>query len=384
MWAAMGSDLLQFHAFCLTDTGTRIDQYARAIAGAVRPGDVVVDVGAGMGILSYLACAAGAQRVYAIEESEVSIYGEMLAAAGGFRDRVRFIQARSTQVTLPERVDVIVADVHDTFGLQPGGAAALLDARDRFLKPGGTLIPARIDLLVAPVEAPDLYRRRVDVWQHQVHDVDLSVLRTLAINQRHPARFEPMELVGSPTRIASIELTTTTGLDAAGEIHLAAPRDATLHGLCGCFATTLANDIVVQNVPGDSRTTNFAQAFLPIESPHVVAEGERIRIRVWIFDGSEARWQMRIAHHNQLRRVQFDQATFLASPMRAEDLKKQTSDYRPRLTAHGAMQRELLEQFDGTLTSADLEKWLLDRFGTQLPSPREVAAFLKATIARSG
>jgi len=380
----MGSDVLQFHAFCLTDTGTRLDQYARAIAHAVHPGEVVVDVGAGTGILSFLACAAGAQRVYAIEESEVSIYGEMLAAAGGFRDRVQFIQARSTQVTLPERVDVIVADVHDTFGLQPGGAAALLDARDRFLKPGGTLIPAQTDLLVAPVEAPDLYRRTVDVWQQQVHDVDLSVLRTLAVNQRHPARFEATQLVAPPAPIASIDWTGATSLNAAGEARVEVTRAATIHGLCGCFVTTLTEGIVLQNVPGESQTTNFAQAFLPIQSPHAVAAGERIRIRVWTFDGSEARWQMRIAHHDQLRRVQFDQATFLASPLRAENLKKHTSDYRPSLTPRGMMERHLLAKFDGTSTSAELEQWLMMRFGDQLISAREAAAFLKATIERCG
>src|SRR5262245_52708015 len=138
MWTAMSSDPLQFHAFCLTDTGTRLDQYACAIARAVRPGDVVVDLGAGTGILSFLACAAGACRVYAIEASHAIAYGELLASKAGFLDRVHFIHERSTLVTLPERADVLVADIHDTFGLQAGGLGAFIDARDRLLKPGGT------------------------------------------------------------------------------------------------------------------------------------------------------------------------------------------------------------------------------------------------------
>jgi len=378
----MSSDLLQFHAFCLTDTGTRLDQYARTIARVVRPGDVVVDLGAGTGILSFLACAAGARQVYAIEESAVSIYGEMLAAAGGFRDRVAFIQARSTQVTLPERVDVIVADVHDTFGLQPGGPRALEDARNRFLKPGGRLIPASIELRIAPVEVPDLYRRTVDVWQQQIHGVDLSALRTLAVNQRHPARFEPTAFIAPLEPIASIDVGTR--LDTAGEVRVVATRGATLHGLCGCFVTTLVDDVVLGNVPGESQTSNFAQAFFPIDAPHAVAEGERLRIRMWTYDGSELRWQIRIAHHDQLRRVQFDQATFLSAPIRPEDLKRGTSDYRPRLTARGTMERALLEKFDGTSTSAELERWLTMQFGDRLPSAREAAAFLKATIDRCG
>src|SRR6185295_7622840 len=119
------------------DTGSRLDQYARAIARTIRPGDVVVDLGAGTGILSFLACAAGAHCVYAIEASDAIGYGELLASAGGFQDRVRFIRSPSTRVTLPQRVDAIIGDIHDTFGLQASGIGSVLDARDRLLKPGG-------------------------------------------------------------------------------------------------------------------------------------------------------------------------------------------------------------------------------------------------------
>ncbi len=73
-------DLLQFHAFCLTETGTRLNEYARAIAASVREGDVVLDLGTGSGLLAVLACQAGARRVYAVESSDAVRLGELVAS----------------------------------------------------------------------------------------------------------------------------------------------------------------------------------------------------------------------------------------------------------------------------------------------------------------
>ena len=107
-----------------------------------------------------LACQAGARRAYAIEASESLEFARVLAA------RERLSQShrvhphnRSTSLVLPERVNAIVGGVHDTFGLQPSGLTAMMDARDRFLAPGGVLIPCSIRLMAAPVEAPEHYQR---------------------------------------------------------------------------------------------------------------------------------------------------------------------------------------------------------------------------------
>jgi protein arginine N-methyltransferase 1 len=380
----MTSDDLKFHAFCLTETGTRLDQYARAIAARVRPGDVVLDLGAGTGILSFLATAAGARLVYAMEASDVIACAELLASRSGVRDRLRFIHASSSEATLDEQVDVIVADIHDTFGLQPTGLRSLIDARDRFLKPGGCLIPARTQLVVAPVDVPHLYQRTVDVWRTQVHGVDLSPLRTFATNRPHPARFEPSEALGPPAIIASIDFMSVNHFHAGGSAQVTTTRSGMLHGVCGCFVTMLADGVTISNVPGRSETTHFAQVFFPLETPCEIAAGDVIDIQIDTFDGSESRWQIGIAHRDGRSPMRFDHSTFHGTPLTLKALKKQTPDYRPRLTVRGTMERALLDRFDGTCTAAELETWLTDRFGSALPSALEATALVKATIDRCG
>src|SRR5262245_52808127 len=283
---------LEFHAFCLTDTGSRLDRFAAAIAARIKPGDTVVDLGAGSGILSFLACQARARRVYAIEAGGAIEFARLLAARNGFQDRIEFIAQSSTQVTLPARVDVVLGDIHDTFGLQSQGLGTFSDARDRFLAPGGTLIPCRIQLLTAPVEAADHYQRTIDVWRQQPRGIDLSPLRSLAVNQPTAARIARSQFLGEVVPLATIDLMHVTRLHTGGATHSDVVRDVTLHGVCGCFVTTLADGVTLGNVPGESETTNFAQAFFPIESPIAVRAGDRIAIRLETHDGAASRWQI--------------------------------------------------------------------------------------------
>jgi precorrin-6B methylase 2 len=320
MWELMSHlDLLQYHAFCLTNTGTRLTQYERAIAAVVRQGDVVLDLGTGSGLLAVLACRAGARRVYAIEASDAVQMGTLLTSTTEFAERIEFVHATSQKVALSEQVDVIVGDIHDTFGFQPGGLASIMDVRDRLLKPGGTLIPQATELMIAPLEAAALYAREIDVWNGCVHGVGLSSIRPFAVSHVHPGRFDSDQLLSPAAAIGTLDLARATSLHFSGSAVTTIHRDGIAHGLCGCFVTTLAGDIRMGNVPGDSSTTNFAQAFFPFDQPVPVAAGDEVSISIDSHDGHIARWRAAISRGGQ-RHAQFDHSTLnglLVSPASA-------------------------------------------------------------------
>ena len=312
-------DLLQYHAFCLTNTGTRLTQYERAIAAVVRQGDVVLDLGTGSGLLAVLACRAGARRVYAIEASDAVQIGTLITSTTEFAERIEFVHATSQKVALSEQVDVIVGDIHDTFGFQPGGLASIMDVRDRLLKPGGTLIPQATELMIAPLEAAALYAREIDVWNGCVHGVGLSSIRPFAVSHVHPGRFDSDQLLSPAAAIGTLDLARATSLHFSGSAVTTIHRDGIAHGLCGCFVTTLAGDIRMGNVPGDSSTTNFAQAFFPFDQSVPVAAGDEVSISIDSHDGHIARWRAAISRGGQ-RHAQFDHSTLnglLVSPASA-------------------------------------------------------------------
>jgi protein arginine N-methyltransferase 1 len=377
------TDLLEFHAFCLANTGTRLQQYAAALARLIKPGDTVLDLGAGLGVLGVLACRAGARRVVAVESSASWALGQEVVRKAQLGDRITFIHASSFDIQLDERVDAIVADVHAPLGLQEGGLSSLVDARERLLKPGGVMIPGALQVLVAPVEAAGLYERHLGVWQRAVHGIDLACVRTAAANRPYPARLDESALLAPMAAVGpTLDLTRAPVVRIGGTTTSLAARSGRLHGVCGCFVSTLAPGVTLRNAPGDSATTNFAHAFLPIESPIDVAAGDAIELRIDVFDGLEMRWSVTVTAQSG-RRHRAEQATLFAWPLSSLELRREREDYCPRLTARGRLECDLLARFDGATPASALRGWL-DGHEPLVPSARARALLLKGAIARCG
>ena len=134
---------IEVHRTMICDR-VRTDASGARSSAVVRPGDVVLDVGAGTGILSLFAARAGAARVYAVERTTVAVLAQELAAANGVADIVQVIHGDIMDIELPERVDVIVSEWLGGFGIDEGMLVPVIAARDRWLKPGGVMIPSSV------------------------------------------------------------------------------------------------------------------------------------------------------------------------------------------------------------------------------------------------
>src|SRR5512146_481601 len=117
----------------MVDDAVRMNAYAAALQHAVRPGSVVVDIGAGTGILSLLACRFGAARVYAIEPDDAIHVARENAESNGVADRIECIQDLSTNVRLPQKADVVVSDLRGILPLFGQHIPAIVHARQNLL-----------------------------------------------------------------------------------------------------------------------------------------------------------------------------------------------------------------------------------------------------------
>ena len=147
-------DAAWIHIEMLNDRA-RTESYLRAIREVVRPGDVVVDIGTGTGVLAVAAAQAGARRVYAVEASSIGRAASAVFAANGVADRVELVEGYSTRVSLPEPADVLVSEI---IGHDPLGERVLEVTRDaaiRFLKPDARFVPSVLTVYAYPVQADD-------------------------------------------------------------------------------------------------------------------------------------------------------------------------------------------------------------------------------------
>jgi SAM-dependent methyltransferase len=319
--------LLDFHRFLLAETDVRLDRFRQAIAERVKPGDTVLDLGTGTGILAFLACRAGARRVYAVDNAAVIEWARLMARANGFEDRIVFLGRPSQDIELPEHVDLVVADIFGLCGLYEGGIRSLMDVRDRFLKPGGVMIPKAFEMFVAPVEVPAHYRRHIDCWNSRRHGFDWSAMRQLAVNNRYPVLVKPRALLAEAAVVAAVDVAGVTAAALSGEVCLTVRRTGTMHGLCGWFTSALSDEVALTNRPG-ATTTNYAQAFFPVERPIPLSPGDRVTARVTSYDNLDWRWQIVVErpHQGSVERIaRFDHSTFLGFPLSAASIREAAS-----------------------------------------------------------
>lgn len=271
-------DPLDEHYSYLSDR-TKVDRYEAAISRLVRPGQVVLDLGCGSGLLGLMALRAGATKVYFVDSGPVIEMARRVVHQAGFGDRAIFLQAVSFGLELPERADVVLCDHVGYFGFDYDILKLLADAHGRFLKPDGQLVPRQIDLKLAPVES-SACRLLVQRWRDGSVPPEFGWVAASAANLKHAVTLEPTDLLAAPATLASLEL----GRDAADFFTCHAgfdlTRDATLDGVAGWFDCVLHDEIRITNAPGADDRLERPQAFLPLEHPVAIRAGQRVEVTV--------------------------------------------------------------------------------------------------------
>lgn len=226
----------------------RLARYRAAIDSKVRPGSIVADVGAGIGVLSLFAARAGARKVYAVERAPgVADLTRRIVAANGLEEVIEVIVGDARTIRLPESVDVVVAELMGNAGVDEQIQSILGHFCADNLAPVGRAVPERVRCLVAASDHTPLAE---GLSSPILADFDLSAAMTLHGGlsfHHHPireARLSPPSVLdevrfpgAKPTPVDPV--TTTLTIGRAGE----------LRSLLIWFEADLAPGVTIANPP---------------------------------------------------------------------------------------------------------------------------------------
>jgi protein arginine N-methyltransferase 1 len=362
--------------------GVRLDAYARALRKVVREGCVVVEIGTGPGIFAVLACQLGASRVYAIEPGEIIQVAREVAAANGCADKIQFFEDISNRVTLPSRADVILSDLRGVLPFFERHIPAIVDARRRFLAPGGTLIPRKDTLWAAIVEAPKPYGELVDPWDRNPLGQDLSPARRLIVNNSRKAHVSPEQLLTAHQLWTTLDYASIENPDACGNLDWRVERAGTGRGILVWFDADLAEGIGFSNAPSEPETI-YEPLFFPWPQPVPLASGQSVCASLGaklMEDDYVWRWTTRIVPLGGSGGsvVEFEQSELNGEVLSPARLHRTAANYVPHLSEEGRLRRRTFELIDGKVSLEEIARQLAAEFPQRFPGWQQALSYAGA------
>ena len=291
----------------------RHDAFRAALKHAIKPGEsAVADIGAGTGVLAFFARELGAREVWLYDPGPALGLAETVAARNGI-DGLHFVPERSLDIEDPPRVDVVVAEVLGNFAYEEDVLETLRDAQ-RFLRPGGTLIPASIEQRIAPVTA-DRFERDLGSWRDVGFGLDWSDAERMTRNNMYVFAIEPKDLLADAV-LSWDSLDFRGGIESrrGGRVAWQLREAHAIFGFALWWDCTLAPGVVLSTSPYAPRT-HWDQIYLPLLTPIDAEPGDEVAAAIETETGGdesgiEVRWTVR---HSREGRQSVEQTLSIAS-----------------------------------------------------------------------
>ncbi|CAK9133977.1 unnamed protein product [Ilex paraguariensis] len=301
-----------FHQKEMLSDRVRMDAYFNAIFQNKHHflEKTVLDVGTGSGILAIWSAQAGARKVYAVEATKMAEHARELVKANKLEGVVEVIEGSMEDVTLPEKVDVIISEWMGYFLLRESMFDSVICARDRWLKPTGVMYPSHARMWLAPIRSGlgdqkmNDYEGAMDDWfcfsneTQTYYGVDMSVLtkpyseeqkkyylQTSLWNNLHPN-----QVIGTGAIIKEMDCLTATVNDILNvRASISSSITAENTRFCGfggwfdvhfrgCKENPAQQEIELTTAPSEDNSTHWGQQVFLLHPPLRVREGDGLII----------------------------------------------------------------------------------------------------------
>jgi len=270
---------IEYHRSLLADR-IRNTAFDTAIGKVVHKGSVVADIGAGTGLMGFLALRHGASKVYAYESAAV------IDVAGRIADlnRIRSwepIPGLSTDIIDPPKVDVVISETLGNYAFEEDIINTLNDARERHLKPGGAVIPRMVSQFACPVTAERHYQE-LRAWDNVGFGLDLSPARAMSLNNMYVRRLDPTDLLDgarSAVQWDRVDFRRKNRTTRSGEASWKIGEARMVYGVAVWWRAELCEGTELSTGPLDP-PTHWDQLYLPVLEPFALKPGETLSVHL--------------------------------------------------------------------------------------------------------
>jgi SAM-dependent methyltransferase len=242
----------------------RTSAYSEAIRALVVPGSRVIDFGSGTGVLAIFAARAGAGHVDAIERTAMVEHAREIARRSACPDIV-FHRADELSFRTDGPADLLVSEWMGHFLFCESMLEPLIRVRERWLKPGGVMLPRRVSLSAALVVDEELYED-ASFLQGSPYGIDFGPIADLPLRQSRLVSLAEEQVLLPAFDLGSLDMQTVTKTPELLTGHLTVARSATTYGLLAWFDAFLGGEVHFGTGPHQP-PTHWRQLYLPFPEP---------------------------------------------------------------------------------------------------------------------
>lgn len=258
-----------------------------ALRHQLQADDVVVELDAGLGLLTREIAKLSDGPIYAVETTELQ---EPLRAAlreAGLSDRVSVVPELDRLRSLP-RVDVVVTKATPGSLYQSRLWVDLDPVSDAPWAAGiRVVIPNRVDFVAVVVSAPEL-RSRALPWEEYDLGLNLACVTDEARRRPFPTEVDAGSLLSDPQRIYACDLCDEPSTPVfSTDVSLVPTADGSIDGIVIGYEVELSREHKLSLLPA----TDAPGMFLPLRNPLRCTRGVPLDVRILI-DGPSGTWSV--------------------------------------------------------------------------------------------
>ncbi|XP_047333716.1 probable protein arginine N-methyltransferase 1.2 [Impatiens glandulifera] len=241
---------------------------------------IVLDVGAGTGILSLFCAKGGAKHVYAVECSQMADMAKEIVKTNGLSDVITVLKGKIEEIELPvDKVDIIISEWMGYFLLFENMLDTVLYARDKWLVNDGVVLPDKASLFLTAIEDAEYKEDKIEFWNN-VYGFNMGCIKNQAMMEPLVDTVDQKQIVTNCQLLKTMDISKMASGDASftAPFKLVAERDDYIHAFVAYFdvSFTKCHKLMGFSTGPKSRSTHWKQTVLYLEDVITICEGESI------------------------------------------------------------------------------------------------------------